>query len=371
VITKVDILIDAREFVPDRMTGIGRMLMGLVDALADSPWVKTIILAEDHEAVPVQLQGWRSVSSVQLPKSFIQAEWALSQLTRKGYGVFISPYPKLPLFGVHCPSVQTIHDILDLSVPVHRKKYKALIDKMRLARALRQADMTWYDSHWSMQQTEDMFGFRGKDPRVRHLGIDHRFNDAEQPTDKMVLEKYGLSKGYLLTVGNGLRHKNLGILLEIAGQNSRLPVFAGVSASKREYWEHRNPAARAVWIETVKDEDLPALLRQAFCLSQPSLTEGYGYPPLEAMACGTPAVVSDIPVLTETTGLNALVADPLDGKSWLAAYERLENENLYQTQVEKGLCWVARIKGRQGWMKHVADIEDLVGSRPNKAWPRR
>lgn len=359
--TKIDILIDAREFVPDRMTGIGRMLMGLVDALADSPWVKTIILAGYHEAVPAQLRGCRSVSSVLLPKSFVRAEWDLSQLTRRGYGVFISPYPKLPLFGVHCPSVHTIHDVLDLSEPVYRKHYKALIDKRRLSRALRQADMTWYDSLWSMQETRDMFGFRGKDPRVRHLGVDHRFDDAEQPTDKTVLEKYGLQKGYILTVGNGLPHKNLGILLEIAGETPRVQVFAGVPAGSREHWEHLYPAKSAIWIEAVNDEELPALLRQAFCLSQPSLAEGYGYPPLEAMACGTPAVVSDIPVLTETTGLNALVADPRDWKSWLAAYERLENENFYQTQVEKGLCWVARIKGRQGWMKHVADIEELIG----------
>jgi len=357
---KANILIDAREFIPERMTGIGRMLSGFVDALTESTLIKTIALATDNEAIPSHLTEKIPITSIMLPKSFLRAEWRLSKLTQKGYSAYISPYPKMPLFGVHCPAVNTIHDVLDLSDPIYRKRTKAIIDRIRLRRSLQQSDLTWYDSQWSMKETETLIGFTGKKPRVRHLGIDIRFTDKGCHADCKVLDKYRLTKGYILIVGNGLPHKNLGVLLKIADAGSRTLVFVGVPPKNRHHWENLVQTKQAVWIETVSDEEMPALLRQAFCLSQPSLVEGYGYPPLEAMACGTPAVISDIPVLIETTGGNALVADPYDGKSWLAAYEYLENKEMYLKQVEKGLCWVTHLRGRSAWKNHIADIEELI-----------
>ncbi len=101
-------------------------------------------------------------------------------------------------------------------------------------------------------------------------------------------------------------------------------------------------------------------MRGAFCLAQPSTAEGYGYPPLEAMACGVPAVVSNIPVLIETTGGNSLKADPNDYREWLQAFEALEKKDMYQNQIEKGLKWVQPLWGRRGWEGHISDIEELI-----------
>ncbi len=359
---QANILIDAREFVPGHMTGIGRMLSGFIDALAKSPKVKSITIATHQEALPGHFNAHVPISLFTLPKSFFKAEWILSKLTNEGYVVYISPYPKLPTFGVHCLSVHTIHDVIDLRDPIYRKRLKAFLDKSRLRFALRRADMTWYDSNCSMKETESLVGFTGKSPRVRYLGIDQRFTNADRSEDSMVLEKYGLRKGYIIAVGNGLPHKNLGILLQIAERISRIPVFVGVPVKNMQYWKSMYRKQQAIWIEKVREEEMPSLLRQAFCLSQPSLAEGYGYPPLEAMACGTPAVVSNIPVLVETTGGSALVADPRDGTSWIEAYEQLENEKICQEQITKGLRWVAHLQGKRGWMQHVSDIEDLIES---------
>lgn len=342
------------------MTGIGRMLSGIVDALAECAWVKTITLATGGDVIPACLRR-SPVASIMLPKSFVRAEWALSKLTQKGYDVFMSPYPKLPLFGVHCLSVHTIHDVLDLRNPFGRIQFKTFIDTKRLGNALQCSDMTWYDSAWSMKETEALIGFKGRDPRVRHLGIDQRFTEAVQGEDRMVLEKYGLPQEYILIVGNGLPHKNIGLLLKTTELCPRILVFVGVPRKNRNHWKGLDRTNRSIWIETVRDEDMPPLMRQAYCLFQPSLVEGYGYPPLEAMACGTPAVVSDIPVLVETTGGNALVADPRDGESWVAAYRHLEEEAVYHALVEKGLLWVAHLRGRQGWIRHMDDIEELMG----------
>lgn len=360
------ILVDAREWTPGRMTGIGRMLAGCIDALAASPLQPVLTLAvTDPEAIPAPLRGHDSMTGIKLPGTFLKSERALSGLTREGFAAFISPYPKLPLFGVHCPSVHTIHDVLDLTDPLYRNRLKTPFDQYRLRKALRHADLSWYDSRWSLEETAGLVGTAGRNPRVRHLGVDDRFGADRQDRDSEVLEKYGLQpKGYVLVVGNGLPHKNLGLLLGIADKIPRRLLFLGVSGRNQGYWEKRHPTNRATWLSQVTEEEMPALLRHAFCLAQPSLAEGYGYPPLEAMACGTPAVVSNIAVLVETTGGHALIADTGDGRSWLAAFEQLENTDLYHRQVAKGQQWVASLKGRSGWRGHVADIAELIGSHP-------
>lgn len=358
-----NILVDAREWTFGRMTGIGRMLAGCVAALATSHLFPEIRLAvTDESAIPERLKERDGIAFINLPGTFLQSEWALSDLTRKRCSAFISPYPKLPLFGVHCPCIQTIHDVLDLTDPLYRTRLRTFFNKYRLKRALCRADLSWYDSWWSMKETEALLGEKGRNPKVRHLGVDDRFSDVPQDFDPAILERYGLNaKAYILVLGNGLPHKNLGLLLDIADRLPLKLLFVGVSEHNQSYWKTRYPTEQTMWIERMADEGMPSLLRQAFCLFQPSLVEGYGYPPLEAMACGTPAVVSDIPVLVETTGGNALVADPHDGKSWIEAYNQIENEDVYRAQVKKGLQWSMGLKGQSGWMHHVADIEELIG----------
>jgi glycosyltransferase involved in cell wall biosynthesis len=355
------ILIDAREFVPHRFTGIGHFIEGLVDALAQLDEIEIVLACYRTDDIPPRLSLLNKIRLLTVPNDFLRSELTLSNLSSHGFELFISPYPKLPLFGLHCPSVHTIHDVLDLQYPLYRKRCRVFFDKRRLQKAHRNSCLTWYDSKWSLKETKALAGSVGGNPRVRYLGIDDQFNDILQESDTTVLVKYGLKAGYILIVGNGAPHKNLGLLLGISGCIAIKLVFVGVSNLNRCYWEKRYPEKQAIWIERVDDTEMASLMRAAFCLFQPSLAEGYGYPPLEAMACGTPTVVSKIPVLIETTGGNALMADPRDGGSWIAAYRLIENENNYRTQVEKGIRWVANLRGRQGWRHHVSDIEKLLG----------
>ncbi len=356
------ILIDAREFVAGRRSGIGRVLEGLVDALAESDDIKQIVLAvSSANDVPLTLRNRQRIKTREIPSPFLKSEKALSGLSKYGFSLYISPYRKLPLFGCHCRAVHTIHDVLDLTHPAYKRRIKVLFDTFRLKKALERAVLTWYDSSWSMKATERLAGCAGNNPRVRYLGIDERFNNAVRDKSK-VLKKYNLQPGYILVVGNGLPHKNLDVVLRISDNVPRQLVFVGVSTKNQEYWNMRYPGAKADWINHVEDEDLCSVIGGAFCLFQPSTAEGYGYPPLEAMACGVPAVVSNIPVLIETTGGHALSADPDDPRQWLQACEALDDEDTYRIQSEKGLTWVEPFRGRKGWGKHVSDIENLTAS---------
>ena len=355
------VLIDAREFIHGRLTGIGRVLEGLSDALSDSRIAEEIVLAATLiEAVPLKLRNRENIKTQSIPSSFLKSEKALSRLSKQDFSLFISPYPKLPLFGCQCDAVHTIHDVLDLTHPAYKRRFKVIFDRFRLKMALKKASLTWFDSSWSLEETKKYVGTVGRNPRVRFPGLDEKLKEKEQRMEEDVLKKYGLGPGYVLSVGNGLPHKNLGVLLEIADKISRQIVFAGVSRKNQQFWRSRYPGAKPIWIEHVSEEDMSTVMRGSFCLAQPSTAEGYGYPPLEAMACGVPAVVSQIPVLAETSGGNALFADPGDPQAWIAAFDALENKDVHQDQVEKGLRWVEPLLGREGWSKHLSDLKELL-----------
>ena len=214
-----------------------------------------------------------------------------------------------------------------------------------------------------MDETRKYAGIIGNNPKIRYPGIDKNFCIGS--IDNKLLDKYYLTPGYILVIGNGLPHKNLGVLLQISDKLKIKIVFIGVTSDMQNYWKSQYPNDESIWLEFVDDKDLPSIIRGAFCLAQPSQMEGYGYPPLEAMACGVPSIVSNIPVLLETTGGNSLSANPENPKEWIEAFSALEDANIYQSQRKKGLKWVEPLKGQRGWEKHVADVEELLQNTSN------
>ena len=159
------LLIDGREFVPGKRTGIGRFLEGLLDALMDSELDLDVFLAVSCEdVIPHKLRDDRKTKTKTLPSGFFASEKALMDLAKEGVAFLLSPYPKLPLFGSYCPAINTIHDVLDLTHPAYKKRVRTFFDRFRLKLALRKASLTWYDSRWSLRETEKCVGFVGKNP---------------------------------------------------------------------------------------------------------------------------------------------------------------------------------------------------------------
>lgn len=337
------------------------MLEGLVESVANSGIASEVCLAAySKESIPLSLRRSQRLKIFELHESFLSSERALSGLTREKETVFVSPYPKLPLLGCYCVSVHTVHDILDLTHAAYRKRVKALFDAYRLKVALRKADLTWYDSVWSREETRRYFGSVGKNPRVRYPALSETFTPGGSGSGGEILQKHNLSPGYILALGNGKPHKNLGLLLSLSRHIHRELVFVGVPQQNRRYWASVHPNESAIWIEQVSEPDILILMQNAFCLAQPSTAEGYGYPPLEAMACGVPAVVSNIPVLVETTGGNAITVDPHKPQEWVDAFQALEDYTRNQAHVQRGFNWVVSLKGRKGWQGHISDLEDLL-----------
>jgi glycosyltransferase involved in cell wall biosynthesis len=134
------------------------------------------------------------------------------------------------------------------------------------------------------------------------------------------LRRYNVSTPYILFVGTMEPRKNLQLVLRAfarlrsSGQIAHKLVLAGrigwLSTSLQETIRALGVERDIMQIGYVPDEDLPALYRGADLLAFPSLYEGFGLPPIEAMACGTPVIASALPVLREVGGNAALFVDP-------------------------------------------------------------
>jgi glycosyltransferase involved in cell wall biosynthesis len=155
-------------------------------------------------------------------------------------------------------------------------------------------------------------------------GVDHIL--ATQ-ADARVLDRLGLiGRPYVCALANTQRHKNIGILFE-AFRDPRLAevtlVLIGAAAAADFQALGMTPPPNAVWTGPIHDGEVRALFEAAVCMATPSLTEGFGLPPLEAMRVGCPAVVAPCGALPEVCADAADYADPHDPTAWAAAIDRL------------------------------------------------
>ena len=160
--------------------------------------------------------------------------------------------------------------------------------------------------------------------RVVLNGADHMRRFAPDPA---TLQRYGLVAGeFFLAIGSLAPHKNLRRLTEAA--MARAPggpdlIVAG-GANSKVFADAGLAAGTGVrFIGRVSDAELSALYQGALALAFPSLTEGFGLPPLEAMVCGCPVIATTGGAVPEICGDAAIFVDPSDSAGWTAALERV------------------------------------------------
>ena len=185
--------------------------------------------------------------------------------------------------------------------------------------------------------------------RVIHNGVSERF--APQ-TDPVVLaaarQRYSLPERFAFWAGDFRPEKNLRFLIKAWARLQRrqagLPALVLAGAQKFDYRQLRNEVVKrglegkVLFPGFIDDEDLPAVYSAATVFVFPSLAEGFGLPPLEAMACGTPCVVSNSSSLPEVTGSAALLFDPTSLEAFEDCIIRvLTQPDLYETLKRDGL----------------------------------
>nr|WP_246544080.1 glycosyltransferase family 1 protein [Ancylobacter dichloromethanicus] len=162
---------------------------------------------------------------------------------------------------------------------------------------------------------------------VIHNGCDHVL--GIEPSDD-VLSQFGLeNRHFVLALSNTQPHKNISILLKAFSadelQDVSLVLFGPASAADFERAGCSVPP-NVKFVGRVTDEQLVGLMRGASAFACPSLTEGFGLPPLEAMALGCPAIISPCGALPEICGDAAIEADPYLPEAWIQAVRRLVDD---------------------------------------------
>lgn len=225
-------------------------------------------------------------------------------------------------------------------------------------RLFRRADRIFSVSRSTKDDLETRYGIRPSKIEVIPSGIDGRFHEYDRNDPKLVAvkEKYALPYRFILYLGAFEPRKNIVSVVRAfsALRKARHPeleklslVLAGVSGWKedeiREEIEHSPFRGNIILPGFVEDEDKPALYNLASLFAYPSFYEGFGFPPLEALACGVPVVTSNSSSLPEIVGDAGVLVDPHRPDELFRAFQEvLLDKKLRATLHEKGL---ARAKG--------------------------
>jgi glycosyltransferase involved in cell wall biosynthesis len=203
----------------------------------------------------------------------------------------------------------------------------------------------------SKYSAEQLTRLRWVDPSklmIMPNGFEHvsRWTPRHSPVTKAVA---GLDTIVLL--GSVVPHKNVDLLLRLAKRLAscglKLVVVGGTNRKVFHQTELKTEIDGVVWLGSISDDELAALLQDCLCLAFPSLAEGFGLPPLEAMALGCPVIVSDRTSLPEVGGDAVLYASAEDADQWLECFLALRrDQGLRQRQIAKGLARIDRFRWR-------------------------
>jgi glycosyltransferase involved in cell wall biosynthesis len=260
-------------------------------------------------------------------------QWQLPQIYRAlKQSLIFSPIPEAPI-AAGCRSVITVHDLIPLRFP-QRRSPLTLYFRYWMPWVVRQATHILCNSEATAQDVQNFFQVPAS--RITAIPLAHdaqNFRPLDLPTQP-----------YFIYIGRPDPHKNLACLINAFAQ---IPAAGGyelwiVGAPDPRYTPtlealaaERGVAQRVKFLNYMPYAELPRLLNQAIALVFPSLWEGFGLPVLEAMACGTPVITSNLASLPEVAGDAALLVDPTNGSALADAMLQVATDAQARSQLRK------------------------------------
>ena len=265
----------------------------------------------------------------------------------------------------------TVHDLAFLRVPeCADPRLRDYLTKA-VSRSVDRADHILADSQSTQNDLVELMRVSADRISVVPAGVEDRFH-PDLPEDELsrVRSAYGLDEPFILSLGTIEPRKNHPRLIRShALLRQRYPAAPALVIAGGPGWlyEETLEAARQAGPHSVRllgfvaDQDLPALYASARLFVFPSLYEGFGLPPLEAMACGTPVVCSNRPSLPEIVGDAALITDAEDTEGLASAMQRLlEDEILREQLIRRGLRRAECYSWEQAGEKLLAVYREML-----------
>lgn len=300
-------------------------VLGLIDALLRIDSENEYIVFYND---PVHLGRFPLAKEVVLPgKNPLSRLWREHVLLplacqRELIDLLHCPKSAIPYFS-SCPVVVTLHDLIPLKHPETEKFAAQMYWRLQIPIAARRSTFIITDSEHARQEILADFGCLPEKVKAIMLGFDPRMTKPRDVAEgDAVCRKYELPPEYLLYVGTIQPRKNIDTLIQafsrlkkIASSDHKLVIVG------RKGWLYEqlfirikelNLESEIVFTGFVPDEDLPFIYDRARVFLYLSLFEGFGLPPLEAMACGIPVITSNTTSLPEVVGDAGITVSPTD-----------------------------------------------------------
>jgi glycosyltransferase involved in cell wall biosynthesis len=308
------------------LTGIGRYTLNLANVVAGSLPAGSVSLFLTRDAVGLNGNpAARAVAPLPTPHELMRATWEQTlvplQARERGIDVYHSPNYTLPL-ALPCPGVLTVHDLAFLRGGLHNRRLELYL-RMFTSIGVRRASRIICVSESTRSDLEYRYPGTAARTTVIYPGLDAHFQDRPGDADIAAFRlEQGLEGPYVLFVGAIEPRKNLPRLVrayERAVAEAGVPhdlVICGplgwrYGRSLRAI-EESPLRSRIRRMGYLRDSILPLLYAGADALVYPSLFEGFGFPPLEAMGVGTPVVTSNVSSMPEVVGEAAVTVSPSD-----------------------------------------------------------
>lgn len=341
------IAIDVREADGEK-TGKGFFAFGLVTHLLAQDQQNHYLLYTDKAHVPFELPANAEVVSIQ-KEGLSWHQQVLRHLKQVRPDLYLAPTSYIvPAFAPKWLKVfVVVHDLVAFMFPKHHAKKAVLIERMTLRRALRKASKVFVVSENTQNDLLKIFKFpKSLTVEVPCAPHDIYNHEIDAKTSAKVRKKYGLPEKFILGVGTLEPRKNFPALIKaFVGVKRKFSDYKLVIVGKQG-WKYRElqKAVRqfglgedVIFTGYMKDEDLHHTYNLAEVFVFPSLYEGFGIPPLEAMASGCPVVASNTSSLPEVVGEAGLLIEPTNShKIADAIISLIENQQLRNMLLERG-----------------------------------
>jgi len=329
--------------------GISQYILRLLEGLARLEIEEEIVVLRSRKQQPAAMSGlpFRSLALWTPPHNRFEQFALPLELTRLKLDLLHSP-DFIPPLRRRFRSVITVHDLAFLRYP-HLLTRESAHYYAQIDQGARSADRVIAVSESTKRDVIQLLGV----PEDRVVVIYEAYNPAFRPLPageqvSAVRDRYGLPERFVLFVGTIEPRKNLPTLLKafrllLDGKDSSLLlVVAGqwgwLYDEVQQTYEQLRLGQRVRFLGHVPTPELVALYNAALVLAYPSYYEGFGLPPLEAMACGTPVVAARTSSIPEVVGDAGLLVDPDDIEGLAAALWRaIDDSEVREVLIRRGL----------------------------------
>lgn len=323
------IIIDIRPMLESQRSGVANYAACLLDALTERP-------SSPDRDYALFCNAWKRPLPPDLPPAAAHLEYRFShypnRLLNAGFACLGRPLiedlaggadlvylPNLNFVATKKPLIVTVHDLSFARFPeffsAKQRLWHAAVGPRRL---LRRAAAVVAVSEHTKRDIVETYGLSTEKISVISPGVGAEYRPADAASIAAVREKYGLKNGYFLYLATLEPRKNvIGLIaaFETLEGETELVLAGGKGWLYKDIFRRAaaSPARERIrFLDYVGEADKPALYSAATALAYPSFYEGFGLPPLEAMACGTPVVASHATSLGEVVGDAGILVDPHD-----------------------------------------------------------